>query len=1142
MSALVDDNARREIREDLEATLIVEAAAGTGKTTALVGRILSLLASGRARLGTLVAVTFTDKAAAEMKLRLRSEIERARRGAANGSDERKRLDFALTELEATRIGTIHSFCADLLREYPVEAGVDPLFVVAPEPEAEALFEECFDDWFQDQLSKGSQGIARILRRRHKDPDSEGPRGMLRAAGYRLVDQRDFPAPWRRDPFDRKAALDTVVDQLRELGALAELADTHNYLVEHLQSVARFVSELSRREAVQGRDHDGLEAELKNVLRLRSWHWQGSGKYFAREILREDVLNQRDSTRQELEKVLTQCDADLAASLHHDLGPVAEAYERAKALLGRLDFRDLLAKTFELLRTRPAVLAALRESISHVLVDEFQDTDGLQAEILLRLSASGPEGSHMRTQVPGKLFIVGDPKQSIYRFRRADVALYASIRAQLCDAGARVLNLQTSFRSTAPLQAAINAAFAPLMTGQPAQATYVPLAPFRPEVPTQPSLVALPVPSPYSDWGKITGYRIDESYPDAVGAFVEWLVRHSGWTIRGDEGDEPIRTRHICLLFKRLVSFRNDVTRPYVRALEARKLPHVLVGGKSFHEREEISQLRSVLTAIEWPDDDLSVYAALRGVFFALGDDLLLVYKGAFGLHPLAPTPRETVPAELLQVWDALAVLRQLHHGRNRRPIESTLRAFLEATRAHAGVAIWPSGEQALANVLRLLDMARRFESRGASSFRAFVRHLDREADRGGTAEAPAVEEGTDGVRIMTVHRAKGLEFPVVILVDPTAPQHHKEPSRYVDTDARLLATPLAGCTPYELLDHKEQMLAEDAHEAVRLLYVAATRARDLLVVPVVGDERVSGWVDPLHPVVYPNPRSNRAAAPHGKCPSFGKDSVAQRPSKSNHSPSACVMPGEHIPEQGTHRVVWWDPNVLNLQTDDDVGVRQQRILSADKEGGAAQESEASYLQWTQERAALRERGQVPSRIVRTVTGDKAAAGGATTGDASNPDFEFRIEQGPARGQPRPSGRRMGTLVHAVLATLALDKADEAPGQAQVHGRHLGATQDEIHAAAEVARRTLAHPLFDAARASKDVRREVAVSHLDDSGVYTEGVVDLAFAEDEGFTVVDFKTDLSLGDREQLYRAQLRAYGRSIALATGKPVKTVLLLV
>jgi len=222
-----------------------------------------------------------------------------------------------------------------------------------------------------------------------------------------------------------------------------------------------------------------------------------------------------------------------------------------------------------------------------------------------------------------------------------------------------------------------------------------------------------------------------------------------------------------------------------------------------------------------------------------------------------------------------------------------------------------------------------------------------------------------------------------------------------------------------------------------------------------------------------------------------------------------------------------------------VGLRQQRILSADEEGVVAKESEAAYLAWAEGRKALREQGQIPSRRVHTVTGSKDTESVSLTPPLSIP---FSVQEGPARGKPRPSGRRLGTLVHAVLATLALDKPEEALGQARVHGRHLGATKDEIEAAADVAAKTLAHPIFEQARGSKDVRREVAVSLVGEDGVHTEGVVDLAFAYEGGFTVVDFKTDLSLGDREPIYRAQLGAYGQCIAQATGKPVRTVLLLV
>ena len=150
-----------------------------------------------------------------------------------------------------------------------------------------------------------------------------------------------------------------------------------------------------------------------------------------------------------------------------------------------------------------------------------------------------------------------------------------------------------------------------------------LAPYREAVADRPYIVALPVPRPYGDYGRIVNFRIEESLPDAVGAYVDWLVNESGWTIESPEGAGvrvPLEARHVCLLFRRFKSFGNDVTRPYVRALEARRVPHVLVGGRSFHEREEVQAIRNALCAIEWPDDELRVFATLRGTLFALGDD------------------------------------------------------------------------------------------------------------------------------------------------------------------------------------------------------------------------------------------------------------------------------------------------------------------------------------------------------------------------------------------------------------------------------------------------------------------------------------------------------------------------------------------
>jgi len=196
---LPDDDARRQIREDLSSTLIVEAAAGTGKTTELIRRIIAVLRAGETELDRIAAVTFTEKAAGEMKLRLRTGIERARTDAGATLEEQRRLDGALAHLEVARIGTIHSLCADLLRERPVEACVDPLFVVSSEDEAERIFEQTFETWFQAALRRPPEGVRRVLRRRSRGRDRGGARETLREAGWKLVGHRDFAAPWRRVP-------------------------------------------------------------------------------------------------------------------------------------------------------------------------------------------------------------------------------------------------------------------------------------------------------------------------------------------------------------------------------------------------------------------------------------------------------------------------------------------------------------------------------------------------------------------------------------------------------------------------------------------------------------------------------------------------------------------------------------------------------------------------------------------------------------------------------------------------------------------------------------------------------------------------------------------------------------------------------
>jgi ATP-dependent helicase/nuclease subunit A len=399
---------------------------------------------------------------------------------------------------------------------------------------------------------------------------------------------------------------------------------------------------------------------------------------------------------------------------------------------------------------------------------------------------------------------------------------------------------------------------------------------------------------------------------------------------------------------------------------------------------------------------------------------------------------------------------------------------------------------------------------------------------------------------MTVHKAKGLEFPVVILVDPTAPATTQKPSRYVDPDKRLWSIPLGGCVPIELIEQKELVLRHDREEALRLLYVAATRAREMLVVPVVGDEstgseNVRGWVDALHPVLYPRLGDRRNNQPAPGCPPFGEDSVYFRPESVPSGPQGSVRPGLHRPEVGEHRVVFWDPFQLELDKKDDVGLRQQRILAADEGGSVATEGERLHEHWVRRREALLARGGTPSIRVETVTEQKER--GAPVSAAGMP---IGLEQTAATREGRPHGKRFGVLVHAVLATVPLDAGEDlVRDMAMAEGRLLGASDEEVAAAAVAATAALAHPLLARARAAKEARRECPVTYRRDDGSLVEGVIDLVFCEEREqrtWCVVDFKTDVELHGRKQAYEIQVATYAAAVRAATGEAVSGFLLSV
>jgi ATP-dependent exoDNAse (exonuclease V) beta subunit len=1158
---VTDAHARRAITEALDTTIVVEASAGTGKTTALVERMLALIGSGRATLAKIVAVTFTDKAAGEMKLRLRTQLEVERANA--GAEARERFEVALSELETAHIASIHAFCAELLRKRPIEARIDPAFSVIAEEEERELLDRVFDRWLTGVLEDPPPGVRRALTRRGGDtPPSE----KLRRAAHTLVEQRDFDAPWQRPPLDREPEIDRMLGLLTSLADLGRVAaHPRDTLGADLRELGAALLELEielpqargERAESSGPDYDRLEHALGRVLRVRAWKRKGLGQYYAEGLLRADVLARREEVRAALEELVGRLDGDVAALLREELRDVVTAYDTLKQEQGALDFLDLLLCTRDLLREDAETRAELQASITHVFIDEFQDIDALQAEILLTLAA--PPGSPLGSPpAAGKLFVVGDPKQSIYSFRRADVALYERVKRELVAQGALSVQLTRSYRATDAIQSAVNAAFSLAMPSEAdgVQAAYRPLEPVRVARAEQPSLIALAVPKPYGNWGTLSPPRIAESTADAVAAFIDYLVTRSGFMVHEQGQLVPVQSKHVLLLFRSTRAFGRELTRAYSRALEARRVPHVLGGGRSFHAREEVMALCAMLSAVEWPDDELSVYAALRGPFCALTDAALLEYREASGrLHPLAPRlPLESATPGQLEVAAALEVLRAAHYARNKQPIAHTVQALLTATRAHAGMAFWPSGEQALANVQRIVDDARRFDARAATSFRAFVSRLSEQAERGEASGTGMLEEGSDGVRIMTVHGAKGLEHPVVILCEPTSPRR-RDPSRYVDSTRNLCAVPLCDAAPYELRLHRDALLAREHAEETRIAYVAATRARDLLVVPCVGDAKQEGWVDVLHPALYPSAGSKRSPSPAPGCPPFGDDSVLEAPARANRVPEESVAPGQHEPEHGEHRVVWWDPKALELGAEPLGGVRQQELL-ADAGGSPAELAGAARLAaFEAERArALEQASQASLRsfaITSVVKQDIERAAEARMVTVQEVAIE-RVEIVESVAKAR--GARFGSLVHAVLASLLTEHAnsrrERSEGEpllrsieAKVswHARMLGATRTEQSVAVQRVLAAWSHPLLVRARASKALWVELPVALRLADQTLAEGAFDLAFREADGtVTVIDLKTDDPEGNA--VYAAQVSVYAQAIAAATGKPARAVLLQV
>jgi ATP-dependent helicase/nuclease subunit A len=551
-----------------------------------------------------------------------------------------------------------------------------------------------------------------------------------------------------------------------------------------------------------------------------------------------------------------------------------------------------------------------------------------------------------------------------------------------------------------------------------------------------------------------------------------------------------------------------VTRDYVRELECHAIDHVLIGSKSLHDREEIVVLRTALTAVEWPEDTLSVFGLVRGPLFAVPDSTLIKFRQAHGsLNPFKTLP-EALDLEYQTINMALDLIRDLHRKRNHRPVAATINDLLESTRAHAGFALRPGGGRVLANVTRLIDLARRFETTVATSFRSFVEYLQEESEGGEANEAPLLEQDAEGVKLMTVHKAKGLEFPVAILADPTARFTDGDTGdRYVENDTGLCAQRLLRCAPWDLIEHRATEAQAEREEADRLAYVAATRARDLLVITSIGTEEWDGWISPLNATVYPPRDCWRTARTADWCDFGGEQTVLDWDSSAS---LFCVRPGLHTPQSGRHTVLWLNPSLLELTKDTVAGIANKEILQGDPGPGLAR-----YDEWKLRRSAILKRGSQPTFQILVAT-DAASC------DATNVSIET---VSITLNESRARGRRFGSLVHAVIMDADFDcNSIMLERLARAHAIRLDSSEEEIRSAVEVVGEVLQHPILQAAASASRAHREYPFVYKDLDGRIVEGTIDLAYQQGDEWIIVDFKTGPA--DRRE-YRRQVEVYGKAL---------------
>jgi ATP-dependent helicase/nuclease subunit A len=835
---VADQGERDRLVTELERTFFVEAGAGTGKTAAVVAAIVARVAAGRLAMERLVAITFTIAAAGELRVRIREELEAAAAGAAV-KEERLRLAQAASEVDRARIETIHAFCSALLRMHPLEAGLPPDFETLADLAGDLDVRERFRRWF-DSLTPGERGAEAVRRGLllGLPPDKLLELFLALSDDWDVVEQ----ATW---PVGAVAAVDparVLGEDVQRCVDLLPLCRAPDPLYRHIDALRLVTARLG--EAASE------DAALVALLALEEVPKLGHAGALANWGLVDGtnackvIRGTMHAVAEEVARVLGAARTAAIGRIAAELRDLVLAYAEERRERGLVTYQDLLVRARNLLRDHPDVQTALRARWDLVAVDEFQDTDPLQAELALRLCAavSGAEGEWRElVPEPGRLCVVGDPKQSIYRFRRADIAVYSAVERTLVGADPRArVRLSVNFRSGRRIIEAVNAVFGGaegLMRADPgspgAQAEYVNLVAHAPEIEGSVRVVGGPVP------GRAAEMWLREARSTAIA--VQRILAE-GWMVgEGTEGGpRPCTADDICILMPSRTNLRN-----LERELEAASLQYRLESGSLIIATQEVRDLLNLLRSIDDPTDQVALVAALRSPAYGCSDSELVGWKASGGHWSHERSGRGEEP----RVAAAMADLRELHRLRHVTSVPALIEEVLSRRLLRATAYDDWRPREAHRRYRFVAEQARALARGGRSTLHDTVDLLERLA-RNPSYDSVATETSPDehAVRVMTVHAAKGLEFPIVIVTGlGRKPMTRRSPivtdhlSGSVELHVGEFAT-----EGRKALDVRES--AMEAAERVRLLYVALTRARDHLVVGLFrgankGDDTDAGRLD-----------------------------------------------------------------------------------------------------------------------------------------------------------------------------------------------------------------------------------------------------------------------------------------------------------